>query len=240
MAITKKNKIDLSKIDTVILVGGLGTRLRPVLKDKPKCLAPINGIPFIDILLNDCINQGLQRFVVSVGYLKEQIIQHLMHRNDCEIVFSEENQPLGTGGALKIARPHIKSNPFLVINGDSYININLQTLIEKQGGNLAAILVSPQNNISTFGIVKTDKDGFLKSFSEKSKANKNSLINTGRYVFLKNIFDYLPDKNSFSLEYDIFPKLIKRQRIISLIVNAELIDIGTPNRLTYAKQYFKQ
>ena len=75
----------------MILAGGLGTRLQSVLNDKPKCLAPINGRPFIDLLLDNCIKQGLKRFIICVGYLKEQVIQHLRDRNDCEIVFSKED-----------------------------------------------------------------------------------------------------------------------------------------------------
>ena len=113
----------------MILAGGLGTRLQPVLKDKPKCLAPINGTPFIDILLADCIKQGLQRFILCVGYLKEQVIEHLSNRNDCEIIFSMEDKTLGTGGALKNAEPHIKSDPVLVMNGDSYVKYNINDLI---------------------------------------------------------------------------------------------------------------
>ena len=77
-----KAKIDLSDIDTVILAGGLGTRLQPVLKDKPKCLAPINGRPFIDILLDNCIDQGLKKFILCVGYLRAQIVKHLSERRD--------------------------------------------------------------------------------------------------------------------------------------------------------------
>ena len=82
-----KDNIDISKIDTVILAGGLGTRLRPAIKDKPKCLARINGKPFIDILLDNCMQQGLRRFILCVGYLKEQVMEHLEDRKDCEIVF---------------------------------------------------------------------------------------------------------------------------------------------------------
>ena len=88
----KTTNIDYKDIDTVILVGGLGYRLKKVLRDKPKCLAPINGEPFIDILLNNCIKKGLKRFILCVGYLKEQVIEYLSDRNDCEIVFSEEKK----------------------------------------------------------------------------------------------------------------------------------------------------
>ena len=121
--IVKKNELDSSNIDTVILAGGLGTRLKSVLNDKPKCLAPINGKPFIDILLDYCIKQGFKRFILCVGYLKEQIIEYLNNRSDCEIIFSEEDEPLGTAGAIKNSEPFIKSDPILIMNGDSFINV---------------------------------------------------------------------------------------------------------------------
>ena len=85
----------LLDFDVAILVGGLGTRLREVVKDKPKCLAPINGIPFIDILLDNFIEQGLNRFILCVGHLSEQIIEYLGDRRNCEIIFSIE--PMGMG-----------------------------------------------------------------------------------------------------------------------------------------------
>ena len=115
--IVKKTKINLSKIDTVILAGGLGTRLQPVLKDKPKCLAPINGKPFIDILLDNCINQGLRRFILCVGYLKEQVIKHLSNRNDCKIIFSKEDESLCSGGGNQLRQPYLRK-----LLGDTYQN----------------------------------------------------------------------------------------------------------------------
>ena len=105
----------------MILVGGLGTSLQPALKDKPKCLALINGKPFIDILIDRCILQGLNRFIICVGHLKEQVIDHLDNRKDCEIIYSEEDKPLGTGGAIKKAHEYSVSNDTFIINGDTIL-----------------------------------------------------------------------------------------------------------------------
>ena len=220
----------MSKLDTVILAGGLGTRLEPVLKGKPKCLAPINGNLFIDILLDDCIKQGLRRFILCLGYLKEQVIEHLSDRNDCEIVFSEEKEPLGTGGALKNTRPLIKSDPFLVMNGDSFIDFDMKALAKKQKNYLLSILLYKDNNGSDFGSVKIDDNGLLLAFDEKKNNSNNKYLNSGRYFFSKNIFNYLPNKKSFSLEKDVFPGLAKKFKINSLINNNRSFDIGTPER----------
>ena len=233
------NNIDLSEIDTVILSGGFGSRLRPVLKDKPKCLSLINGKPFIDIILDDCINQGLRRFVICVGYLKEQIIEYLSKRKDIEIIFSKEDKPLGTGGALKNAKPLITSDPFFVMNGDSYIDFQINSLIAVQQGYLSSILVSTHKDTNDFGNVEINEDKLLISFKEKSKQKKGGMINCGRYVFSQLIFKSFPNANSFSLEYDIFPALVKQSMLISKIVNSESLDIGTPDRLIKAEQFLK-
>ena len=222
------------------MAGGLGSRIQKVLKDKPKCLAPINGKPFIDILLDDCINQGMRRFILCVGHLKEQIIKYLSNRNDCEIVFSEEDAPLGTGGALKNAKPHINSDPILVMNGDSYIKFSIQSLIKKQHDHLASILIYSQSNSSDFGHVELNKSGLLMSFNEKIEKNKSTFINGGRYVFSNLIFDYLPSEKQFSLEYHFFPELAKQSLIISLIVDSKSFDIGTPARLFDARAILKR
>ena len=93
--------VHLLDIDVLILCGGLGTRLRDVVKDKPKCLAPINGKPFIDLLLDDLVLQGFQRIVLATGHLSYQLEQHVKQRNDAEYIISREPEPLGTAGAIK-------------------------------------------------------------------------------------------------------------------------------------------
>ncbi len=230
--------IDLSKIDTVILAGGLGTRLQPVLKDKPKCLAPINGTSFIDILLDNCINQGLRRFILCVGYLKEQVIEHLSDRNDCEIIFSKEDELLGTGGALRNAEPLINSNPILVMNGDSFINYDINNIILFESNTIGTILVTKSINISGYGSVKVNEDGFVTSFQEKYGNVPQGLVNTGRYCFDRKVFTFLRKEKSCSIECDLLPHLVYRNRLMAHKSNAELIDIGTPESLVLAREYF--
>ena len=177
------SKIDLLKIDTIILVGGLGTRLSSIIKNKPKCLIPINGKPFIDILLDECIKQGLERFILCVGYLKEQVISHLKNRDDCEIIFSQESNLLGTGGAIKNAEKLISSNNFIVINGDTLLEIDFLDWLNNLT-DLESIALCKSNKSGVYGSISIDKDGKLSSFIEKHLSPpKNAFVNTGRYIF---------------------------------------------------------
>ena len=228
------------EIDTLILAGGKGSRLQPVMNNKPKCLALINGVPFIDILLDDCIRKGLRNFIVCVGMYSDQVVDYLSKRNDCNIVFSNEDEPLGTGGAIKNAKNLIKSDPFVVMNGDSYIDYNVQNLIKKQVVFLGSILLYQNSNSKSFGAVNINSEGIVIEFSEKSNQSETKLLNAGRYIFSKKIFDFFPTKNKFSLEYDILPIITKKKLMNSLISKNDSYDIGTPNRLKKAEDYFNE
>ena len=226
-------------MDAVILVGGLGIRLRPLLINKPKCLMSINGKPFIDILLDYCIDQGLRRFILCVCYRKEQVIEHLRNRNDCKIIFSEEDKPLGTGGAIKNAELNIENNEFLVFNGDSFIDFSIKDLIAKKNDHFGSMLLCENNNLEHFGHVKVDSSGFVSFFQEKAVFQKFGLINTGRYCFNRKIMEYIPKSKKFSMEYDLLPVLIKNEKIVADEVRSKCIDIGTPDRILDAEIYFK-
>ena len=111
-------------IDALILCGGQGTRFRAVQEDIPKALAPFRGSAFIDLLLDDLVSQGFERIILATGFLSNQIEDHVKSRNDAEYIISLEPKPLGTGGAIKFAAGHFRSNPVLVMNGDSKIDCN--------------------------------------------------------------------------------------------------------------------
>ena len=235
-----KTKIDISEIDTVILAGGLGTRLRSVLKDKPKCLAPINGTPFIDIFLDNCIDQGLRRFIICVGYLKEQVIEHLNIRNDCEIIYSEEDEPLGTGGAIKHAESFITSNPFFALNGDSYCEIDFKDLLQfhiKKNA-LITIVVTKKSNTMDYGKIVIDKNSKILEFSEKVKFQDEAYVNAGIYCMSQSSLNYMSSNSSFSIEHSFFPSIINK-RCFAYKVDRPFLDIGTPERLRIAKQHYK-
>lgn len=229
----------LLDVDVLILCGGFGTRLRDVVKDKPKCLAPINGKPFIDILLDDYIKQGLKRFVLCVGHLHEQIIEYLKDRNNCEIIFSIEETPLGTGGALKKAIPFVESDNILIANGDSICVIDYLRLLkyhlEKKSD--FTMVLSKDHTRQDVGNVKIKIDNRIVAFHEKNTENEE-FINSGIYLLQTDCFNKLPNEDKFSLEYNFFPELIASRNCYGFPVDSVLYDIGTPKRFAKINQVF--
>ena len=216
--------------DAVILCGGLGTRLRPVSGDLPKALVPFAGRPFIDILVESLLPFGFRRFVLCVGYHSEKIRKHF-GRRDYEVVFSEESEPLGTGGALKNARPHIISSPFLLLNGDSLCPTDLNSFRdfhEKKGGLLSIVLARPLSE-NDYGMIDLNGEGRILAFREKDGMQKEHFINAGLYLMDHRVFDLMPEALKFSLETDLIPSLLP-QGCYGYITDGELIDIGSPER----------
>lgn len=239
--ITLKDDIDLSSVDVVILAGGLGTRLQSVVKNKPKCLAQINNKIFIDILLDDCIEQGLYRFIICVGYLKEQVIDHLSQRVDCEIIFSIEHTQLGTAGALKNAEKLINSNTFIVLNGDSQIDCSYLDLLKfhHKKKSDASMLLSINTEGEDYGHVRINADNRIESFNEKIKYSNFFLVSAGVYcINRKLLLSILPKKN-ISLENNIFEKWINTYRFFGKTTKSIIYDIGTPERFDIYQEKLK-
>ncbi|HII09501.1 MAG: nucleotidyltransferase family protein [Candidatus Micrarchaeaceae archaeon] len=190
----------------VILAGGEGRRLRPLTNDKPKSLLVVGGKPIIDWQIEWMKSYGVDSFVVSAGYMKDALIGYLGTgaRLGIELSFVVENEPLGTGGAIKNAVSALGgTEKFIVANGDIITNLDLKELIASCK-DVASVSLSPLK--STFGILDTDGDKVI-GFREKPVL-KEYWLNAGIYVMSKEVFGYLPDKGS--LEYDVFPQLAKK------------------------------
>jgi len=230
----------LSSLDAVILAGGMGTRLKTVVSDRPKPMAHINGRPFLDLLIENLQLQGLRRFVFCVGHQREQIADHFKSRNDAEFLFSEESQPLGTGGAVRHALPFIRSTPFLLLNGDSYCNVNLNHLLAFHSNHKAraSIVVSDSGGRNDGGNIDLQVDGRITSFREKASNSFGdfSLINAGIYVLPRDLLLTWQNEHAFSLEKDAIPQLVLEGSCFGFLVNSEVIDIGTPERYANAQQ----
>ena len=225
---------ETSSMDAVILCGGLGTRLRPVSGDLPKVLMPFAGKPFIDILIESLLPYGFRRFILCVGHLKEKVRAHFGMR-DYEVLFSEESEPLGTGGALKNARPHILSSLFLLLNGDSLCPTDLNRFHDfhvRKGGVLSIVLTRPLSE-NAYGVVELNRENRIVAFREKSGVREGSFINAGIYLAERGIFDLMPETAHFSLETDLIPAVLPHG-CYGLVTNAKLIDIGTPERYARA------
>jgi len=227
----------LANIDVVILCGGKGERLQSVLSDKPKALADINGEPFLAILIDSLKKFGFKRFILSVGYKSEDVIEYFQDRED--IVFSQEENVLGTGGGLKKAKELIKSDSFLATNGDSFCNLDFNQLFSfhKEKKALLTIALTKAPEAKDYGTVSVEASGRIKNFQEKIEGNDVRLVSTGIYLMDKEIFNYMPLDEVFSLEYDLFPKT---KSSFGYITEAKLYDIGTPERYIVAKQMFSE
>ena len=239
----KNDMTNLREIDVVILCGGLGKRLRPTFKG-PKVLVKIGEKTFLDILIDNLLMNGFKNIILSVGYLKEQIKNHFNcdynKSHDCLITFSEEEEPLGTGGALKKAKTQIRSNPFMVINGDSICKVNFRSFIEFhiEKKALISIVLVRSNTVQDYGSVSLDDLQKITDFNEKIAGKSDNLINAGIYLMKKEIFAYMPKQKKFSLEYELFPQIIKN-RCYGFLTESELIDIGTPERYEKAINLLK-
>jgi len=217
-------------MDVVILCGGMGTRLRRISGDLPKALMPFHGRPFIDYLIESLLPFGFRRFVLCVGHLREKVRAHV-RAGDYEVVFSEEEEPLGTGGALKNAAPLISSSSFLVMNGDSICPVDYAQFYAfhlKKGGILSLVLAKPRPE-QDYGVIEVDDTERVIHFREKQGGRETMLINGGIYLMQRDIFNHLPAETLFSLEYDLFPNILPRG-CYGFRTDAEVIDIGTPER----------
>lgn len=236
---------NLEDIDVVILCGGLGTRLRPIIGNTHKVLAKIRCKAFIDILIEHITRQGFRNIILCVGYSKDQIKNHFDFSKDYNIIFSEEESPLGTGGALKNAISLIGSSSFITMNGDSICNVDIREFlkfhIDKNAILSMVLTTSRPKDIQNFGNVTLDDSQRIINYQEKvtyrdiNFTKYKCLTNAGIYLMQKDIFFHMPKQKVFSLEYDLFPIMIRKQSEMSngcygFIVEKDIIDIGTPER----------
>jgi D-glycero-alpha-D-manno-heptose 1-phosphate guanylyltransferase len=224
-------------IRAFVLCGGQGTRLRTVVKDRPKSMALISGTPFLQLLLDRLRSQGIDDVILGTGYMADKIEDYFgSGRNfDVRIRYSREHEPLGTGGALKLAEPII-SDPALILNGDSYVDWSLVPMLElfrAKDADLVLVLQAVAD-VTRYGSVALDQDGRVIEFIEKGAEAGAGLINAGVYLLRKQIVHELPAGTAISLEKEVFPGLLNR-RVYGLINTGLFVDIGIPNDLRYAQ-----
>ena len=230
------------KIDVVILCGGKGVRLRFLTKNLPKSMVEFGGRPYLSILMEYLVSFGFKRFILCIGYKGEVIKKYYKERKFCgKILFSEEKMALGTGGAIKNARRLVQSSPFLAMNADSICRLNFNSFIDfhfKKIALLSMALVKIKKNLNS-GKVSLDRAGRIIRFEEKTKGNGNNFDSAGIYLMNKEIFSFTNGRKKFSLEYDLFPKILDK-RCFGFKQKADLIDFGTPREYKRAKQLFSK
>lgn len=216
--------------DVVILCGGLGTRLRAVVHDRPKPMAMVHERPFLEFVVNHLIASGFSRLIFCTGYKGEWIKHYFQDARQFDALFSEETEPLGTAGALRQCRSLLKTSTFLVLNGDSFCALDLTALLKAHhdADVLATMAVIAGKGRSDGGSVTMDVHGRISSFHEKG--NSGSYLNAGIYACAGQFLGHIPDRRSCSLEYDVFPSLLIKG-IGGFVTPEPLYDIGTPERL---------
>jgi len=231
---------ELQQMTAVILAGGLGTRLRTVVADRPKVMAEVHGRPFICYLLNQLTVAGIRRIVLCTGYMAETVRALLGDRyNGAELLYSVESKPLGTGGALRLALPLLTSDPVLVMNGDSFCAVELRQFAAEHSRRRAAasLALAEVTDISRYGAVTTAPNGAVTSFEEKGAREGKGLINAGIYLLARDRIAAIPPDEMISLERDIFPGLIG-SGLYGSAQSGKFIDIGVPEDYRAATAFF--
>lgn len=231
--------INPKETDVVILCGGLGTRLRRVIHDRPKPMAEINKRPFLDILINYMISHGFVRFILCTGYLGSAIKNYYEDKDiPVTLLFSGEEEALGTGGAIKNSETFIQSEVFLVMNGDSFCKLSINDFfyfhtLKKAFASVALVF---QEKSSDCGVIKLNSTNQITGFHEKIEMNKSGFVNAGIYLFNREVLSLIPGNKKYSLEFDLFPKLIDNKPVYGFATNQQFVDIGTPERYELAKE----
>lgn len=227
--------------EAIILAGGLGTRLRSAVPDLPKCMAPVNGKPFLSYVIHHLQSQGITHFIFSLGYKSEAIIDFLA-KDFHSLLFkiSLEDEPLGTGGAIKKACKIAKENCALIANGDTLYKIDVEKVagVHCLSGASCSLNLKPMVNFDRYGVVELDNHCIIKSFKEKQHYN-SGLINGGVYALHTHKFldENLPEK--FSFETDYLEKFYQKRRMFGVIQDEYFIDIGIPEDFERAQSELK-
>jgi NDP-sugar pyrophosphorylase family protein len=230
----------LGNIPAVILVGGLGTRLRSLLPDQQKVVAPVAGRPFVFRLLDQLAGAGLQRVILCTGYKAEQVSELIgASYRGLNIAYSPEPAPLGTAGALRQALSVINSDTVLVMNGDSYCEVNLSALWESHRRSAAngTLVVTEVPETRDGGRVTFDDAGAITSFVEKGTCHAAGWMSAGIYLLQRAVLEGIPSGRAVSIEKEIFPAWIGRG-LHAFRTTGKFLDIGTPESYAVAQQVF--
>jgi len=224
--------------EAVLLVGGQGTRLRPLTINTPKPMLPVAGVPFTVHQITRARDAGVQRIVLGTSY-KAEVFREFIDGVDLgiEIVIATEDEPLGTGGAIRHALSHLQSgpdDPVLIFNGDVLSGVDIAGLVSQheRSGSDVTLYLTPVQDPRAYGLVPTDPDGWVTAFREKPTHPDEIVtnqINAGCYVFARRVIDAIPQGRVVSVERETFPGLLQSgARIGGVVDTGYWLDLGTP------------
>jgi len=221
-------------VQAVILVGGEGTRLRPLTFGTPKPMVPIVGVPFLARTLERLYEAGIRDVILPAGYMPQAITEYFGDgsRLDMKITYVIEDEPLGTAGAIKNVEKHI-TGPFFMMNGDVLTSLDLRAMIayHQEKGGLGVLHLIKVEDPSSFGCVVHDESGRISQFIEKPPkgTEPTNEINAGTYLLDPKVLDFIPPGRNVSIERETFPRILADgQRLYAYTTEDYWIDVGRP------------
>jgi D-glycero-alpha-D-manno-heptose 1-phosphate guanylyltransferase len=226
--------------EAIILAGGLGTRLKGVISDIPKPMAPVANYPFLKYILDYLTKQGIERVVLSVGYKYEVIKDYFSDNyNNIKLVYSVEENPLGTGGGIRLAVDKLKGETVFIINGDTFFDVDLeaQELLALSSKSDLCLALKVMKGFDRYGSVELLENRIV-NFKEKQFVEKG-LINGGVYWLKKDLLNSFKSGEKFSFEQDVMEKELSNKVISGFVTDTYFIDIGIPEDYKQANIDFK-
>lgn len=225
-------------MDAIVLAGGFGTRLQHIVTDVPKPMAPVCGRPFLEYVLSHLKQHGITRVVLAVGYKQEVIRSYFGDRYiDMELIYSSEDTPLFTGGAIKKALTFCGSDPVFVVNGDTYFDVDLKEMLlfHCQKNAQLTIAAKKMTNFNRYGALKIDQ-GRITAFLEKQETSEG-FINGGIYLINPTLLTDI-SQQSFSFEKEVMEKGVDTLNMYSFLSDGYFVDIGIPEDYYHAQVDF--
>jgi len=227
----------------MLLCGGAGLRLRSVIGNAPKGMARIAGRPFLELLLRQLRRHDFKRVILAVGHRMEVIRSHFGQKAfGLQLLYSAESSPLGTGGAVRLAAGLVSSDSVLIMNGDSYTDVDLRRVVADHRVSEAdgSILVVPGDGRNDCGTIRVSSGGRVVRFEEKQGAADADYVNAGIYVVVQQLLYDIPAGVAVSMEREVFPRWLDQGFDIRAIIRSGAsVDIGTPERYWYAQKLLK-
>ncbi len=224
--------------EAIILAGGLGTRLQSAVPDLPKCMAPVNGRPFLAYIIDYYSQQGIEKFIFALGH-KHTVITAWLQKEYPALKMQTviEREPLGTGGAIQLAAEKVNGKDVLILNGDTLFKVDLKALaaFHKQAASACTLALKPMVDFDRYGVVETEDDGRIKTFKEKQHY-PHGLINGGVYILNTGRFRQQKRPEKFSFEKDYLERSFSAMPMYGCVQEGYFIDIGIPEDFERAQK----
>lgn len=230
--------------EAIILAGGFGTRLQEVVNNVPKPMAPVNGKPFLNYIFSYLKHFGITHVVLSTGYLAEKISDYYQtYYQGITVSYATEESPLGTGGGIRLAMEKCRTKQILVLNGDSFFDVDVNLHYQKHTSLTAdySLALRKVNDAARYGTILLNHLSAVTAFKEKDGIAQEGLINGGVYILNKEVFmRTTPSNTCFSIEKDVYEKQVHELNITGFEYQGYFIDIGIPEDYKKAQHDFKR